>query len=121
LTARNAGEGIVTDVQRFQEKQWGLIIARAWADDEFKNQLLANPKAVLREHGIELPATIEVRLVEDTPEVRHFVLPASPSGDLSEEELSPVAGADSFSGWCGHCGRCGRCGCGRCGCGCDAM
>jgi hypothetical protein len=109
----------VTEVQRFQEKQWGLIVAHAWADDDFKSRLLSDPKAVMREHGLELPAGAEIRVVEDTPEVRHFVLPASPTGDLSEEELSPVAGADSFSGVCGRCGRCG-CGC-RCGCGgCEA-
>ena len=101
----------MTDLQRFQEKQWGLIVARAWADDTFKAALVANPKAVMREHGLEPSASAEVRVVEDTPEVRHFVLPASPSGELSEEELSPVAGTDSFSG---ICGRCGGCGCGGC-------
>jgi nitrile hydratase alpha subunit len=106
----------VTEVQRFQEKQWGLIVARAWADDEFRARLLSNAAGVMREHGLEVPPDAEIRVVVDSPDVRHFVLPASPTGDLSEEELSPVAGADSFS-WL--CGRCGRCGCGRCGC--DAM
>ena len=104
------------DVQRYQEKQWGLIVARAWADADFKSRLLSNPDAVMREHGLEPPAGAEIRVIEDSEGVRHFVLPASPSGDLSEEELSPAVGADSFSG---ICGRCGRCGCGRCGC--DAM
>jgi hypothetical protein len=32
----------------------------------------------------------------------------------TDEELSPTAGADSFSGFSGGCGRCGRCGCGGC-------
>ncbi len=107
----------MTDLERLQEKQWGLIVARAWADDQFKSRLLSNPKTVMREHGLDLPAEGEIRIVEDTPGVCHFVLPASPSGDLLEEELSPSPGADSFSG---ICGRCGRCGCG-CRCGCDAM
>lgn len=106
----------MTEVQRFQEKQWGLIVARAWADDEFRSRLLSNARTVMREHGLELPAGADIKVVVDSPDVRHFVLPASPIGDLTEEELSPVAGADSFSGLCGHCGRCG---CGRCGC--DAM
>ncbi len=110
----------MTELQRFQEKQWGLIVAKAWADEDFKNRLISNPKTVMREHGLELPAS-EVRVIEDTQEIRHFILPASPTGELLEEELSPAAGADSFSGICGRCGRCG-CGCGRCGrCGCDAM
>lgn len=105
----------MTEVERFQEKQWGLIVARAWADDAFKARLLTDPKSVLRENGLEPPAGAEVRIVEDTPEVRHFVLPASPTAELSEEELSPVAGADSFSGICGMSGRCGCGRCGRCG------
>lgn len=110
----------MNDPRRFQEKQWGQIVARAWADDEFKARLLAQPKVVMREYGLEIDPGVEVSVVEDTEAVRHFVLPPNPTGDLSEEELSPVAGADSFSGFSGRCGRCGGCGCGRCGCGCDA-
>ncbi len=104
----------MTEQQRFQEKQWSLIIAKAWADEEFKAQLLANPKPVLREHGLEIAPDVHVNVVEDSEKVYHFVLPPNPAGELSEEELSPVAGTDSFSG---GCMRCGRCGCG----GCDAF
>ncbi len=104
----------MTDSQRFHEKQWSQIVARAWADEEFKSLLMANPKAVLRAHGLELAPDIQVKVVEDSGAVRHFVLPASPCGDLSEEELSPVAGTDSFSGICGRCGGCGCMGCMGC-------
>ncbi len=109
----------MTDQQCFSEKQWSLIVARAWADEGFKSRLMSNPKAVLREHGLEMAPDVEAKVVEDTDEVRHFILPPSPSGELTEEELSPVAGTDSFSGGCrctGGCGDCGGCGCGGCGC-----
>lgn len=109
----------MVDQQRFQQKQWGQIVARAWADDEFKARLMESPKTVMRDYGLELAPGVRVTVVEDTAEDRHFILPPNPAGDLSEEELSPVAGADSFSGGCG-CRRCGGCGCGRCGCGCDS-
>jgi hypothetical protein len=110
----------VAELQRSQEKAWSLIVARAWADADFKARLMAHPEAVLAEHGFDVDPAVELRMVEDTDRLQHFVLPASPGGDLSEEELSPVAGTDSFSGICGRCGRCG-CGCG-CGCrGCDAF
>lgn len=110
----------VAELERSQAKTWSLIVARAWADPDFKDRLVAEPEAVLREHDVEVEPGVSIRVVEDTDQVRHFVLPPSPGGDLSEEELSPVAGADSFSGICGRCGRCG-CGCG-CGCrGCDAF
>jgi len=108
----------VSDQQRFHEKQWSQIVARAWADAEFKARLLANPKVVLREFGLEVSPEARINVVEDSESVRHYILPASPCGDLSEEELSPSMGADSHSG---GCGRCGGCGCGGCrGCrGCD--
>ncbi len=108
----------MTDQQRFHDKQWSLIVARAWADEEFRDRLISNPQAVLRENGLEIAPDVEVRVVEDSESVRHFILPANPAGDLCEEELSPTAGADSFSGGCGRCGRCG-CGCGGCR-GCEA-
>lgn len=105
----------MTDQQRFQEKQWSQIVARAWADEAFKYRLLSEPTAVLREHGLEIAPDVELKVVEDTDKIRHFVLPAAPIGELTDEELSPTAGADSYSGFSGGCGRCGRCG--RCGCG----
>lgn len=114
--ARSERGIVVTDQQHFQEKQWSQIIARAWADEAFKDRLLSEPKTVLREHGLEMAPEMTVRVVEDSEQVRHFVLPANPVGELTEEELSPTAGADSFSGFSRGCGRCGVCG--RCGCGC---
>jgi hypothetical protein len=103
----------VTEQQKFQDKQWSQIVARAWADEVFKQRLMTDPRAVLREHGLELAPETEVRVVEDTETVHHFVLPPNPVGELTEEELSPTAGADSLSGFCRRCGVCGRCGC-RC-------
>ncbi len=104
-----------------EEMQWGQIVARAWADQSFKNRLLSDPTVVLREFGVELAPGTQARVVEGTDRafensdrVRHFVLPSSPAAELAEEDLSPTP-ADN--GYCGYCHRCGYCG--RCGCGCD--
>lgn len=106
---------ITTVRQNDWQKQWSLLVAQAWSDGDLKRRLLAYPAAVLREYGIEPPPDVELRVVEDSPQVRHLVLPPSPSGELSDEELSCSIGLDSFSGMCGMCGGCG------CGCrGCDA-
>ncbi|HEV3006523.1 MAG TPA: NHLP leader peptide family RiPP precursor [Pirellulales bacterium] len=80
-----------------------------------KQRLIAEPAAVLEEHGIEVPLGVELRVVEDTDDICHLVLPASPSGDLIDEDLTSSIGFDSYSGVCGGCGRCG-CGSRRCGC-----
>ena len=103
------------------QKQWGMIVAKAWADEGFKARLTEDPATVLREHGLDVPYDLELKVVEDTGQVRHLVLPTSPTGELTDEELTCSTGYDSFSGLCRFCGGdCRRCGCGRCGCGCDA-
>jgi Nitrile hydratase, alpha chain len=116
--ARRRKGSIVTEQQRTQEKQWSRIVARAWADDTFKDRLLSDPKAVLFEQGFETRRDVCVSLaetaeMESTDEVLYLALPPKPI-DLSEEELLPIGVA-----WCGcgGCGRCGRCGCGCGGCG----
>lgn len=61
-------------------------------DEGFKQRLLADPAAVLKEEGVETPPGIEVRVVANTEKVFHFVLPAKPSRELSDESLDSVSG-----------------------------
>src|SRR6185312_15580899 len=72
----------VTELQRFQDKQWSLIVAKAWSDDEFKGLLLSNPQAVLREHGIDAPDDVRVNVVDDSDMMSYLTLPPSPTSDL---------------------------------------
>jgi hypothetical protein len=77
---------------------WGEIVARAWRDAAFKQQLLSNPKAVLTEAGMSVPEDVELQVVQDTPTLRHLVLPVAPTGGsstLSEAELDLVSGGGS--------------------------
>jgi hypothetical protein len=97
------------------QKQWGQVVSKAWSDDDLKRRLILDPATVLQEHGIEIPYNMKVRIVEDTDEVYHLVLPPSPSGELVDEQLTGSAGYDSYSGYSGGCGRCG-CGSRRCLC-----
>jgi hypothetical protein len=73
-------------------KKYGQIVAKAWADEEFKARLLADPAAVLQSEGISIPAGVELRAVENTPEVMYISLPPKPSEELSDEQLNQVAG-----------------------------
>jgi hypothetical protein len=93
--------------------RWELLVADAWADPALKKRLLENPAAVLKERGISIPEGVQVKVVEDTDKVEHFVIPTRPAeGELSEEELSSVAGGAYY---CRGCERCRGCrGCERC-------
>ena len=57
---------------------------------------MADPKAVLAEHGIAVPDGIDVNVVENSDNTVHITMPQAPAGDgeLSDEELSNVAGGD---------------------------
>ena len=68
------------------------VIAKAWSDPAFKARLLSNPQAALVEAGVEVPAGVTVKVVEDTETTRHLILPPPPEGELSEEALEKVAG-----------------------------
>ena len=67
------------------------LVARCWADAAFKARLLADPVAVLREVGIEVSPGIALRVLEDTAQTVHLVIPARPA-ELTDEALADVAG-----------------------------
>jgi hypothetical protein len=77
-------------MEQFQ-KEWGKVVAKAWSDEAFKKRLLADPKTVLKENGVEIHAEVAVKVIEDSAKVVHLILPERPAG-LSDEELSQVAG-----------------------------
>ncbi len=79
-------------------------IARAWTDADYKAKLLSNPHAALAEAGVAVPAGTTVKVLEDTADTQHLVLPVSPSatGELSSEELEKVAGGIGTFGGCGY-------------------
>ena len=80
--------------QEERARKTSQIIAKSWADDGFKGRLLSNPMDTLKAEGVEIPAGVTVRVLENTSNVVHLVLPAKPT-DLSDEDLDKVAGGAS--------------------------
>jgi len=89
------------------------LIAKAWADEEFKSALLTDPRAALRAQGIEIPEGVTLNVVENTDNVINLVLPKAPEMALVEESLDQVEGMNRCG--CG-CGCVGACGCIVCRC-----
>jgi hypothetical protein len=96
-----------TDKEQNKASAYGKVIAKAWRDPAFKAKLVANPKAVLTEAGVTFPADATVRVVENTATHVHLVLPAKPTGALSEEALDNVAAGACYRGQSHvlHCGK----------------
>jgi len=66
----------------------------------YRSRVVREPRAVLREFGLELPEATEIRVWDSTSEVRYLVLPERPAGTehLSEAELVPLVTRDAMIG-----------------------
>ena len=55
------------------------IIAKAWEDEQFRQELLSNPKeAIAKTLGAKLAENLEIRVVQETPNNLYLVLPVKP-------------------------------------------
>ena len=77
-----------------QRNKLAALFAACWKDEALKARFMTDPKAVLAEHGIDVPANIDVNVVENSDNTVHITMPPAPAGDgeLSDEELGNVAG-----------------------------
>ena len=75
-----------------QRNQLADLFAACWKDEALKQRFMADPKAVLAEHGIPVPAGMDVKVVENADNCVHITLPMKPSGDLSDDQLANAAG-----------------------------
>src|ERR1700754_3891048 len=81
---------------------WAVLgLPPGWyKNPEYRARVVAEPRAVLGEFGLTLPASTEVRVVDTSAEVRYFVLPQRPAGtdDLDEEALTALVTRDCLIG-----------------------
>ena len=70
------------------------LFAACWKDEALKARFMTDPKAVMAEHGIDVPDGMDVNVVENSDNTVHITMPVAPAGygDLSDEELTNVAG-----------------------------
>lgn len=66
----------------------------------YRSRVVREPRAVLAEFGLELPAEVEVRVWDSNSEVRYMVLPEQPphTEHLSAEELTMLVTRDAMIG-----------------------
>lgn len=66
----------------------------------YRSRVVIEPRAVLREFGLELDSAVEVRVWDSSAELRYMVLPERPAGaaDLSEDELVALVPRDALIG-----------------------
>ena len=70
LVRRSTNLHDISLVERHLPEILGRALARSWIDRAFSTALLADPKALLAQHDIQLPETVSID-VEMTPTQRH--------------------------------------------------
>lgn len=110
-------------------KSYTKILTNAWSDDTFKQRLNSDPKSVLGEYGLDVPASASVSIVSTTAgegnlddQVKIWEegessgsytlyvpdVPQVEPGELSEAELDSVSGAGDTD-YCCCCSPCCTC------------
>ena len=66
----------------------------------YRSRTVRTPRAVLREFGLDLPATTTIRVHDSTADLRYIVLPMRPAGTeaLTEADLAALVTRDSMIG-----------------------
>ena len=81
---------------------WSVLgLPPAWYKSHaYRSRLVLEPRAVLREFGLDLPDGTEIRVWDSTAEVRYLVVPRRPAGtgDLDEEALAGLVTRDAMIG-----------------------
>ena len=66
----------------------------------YRSRAVRDPRGVMKEFGLELPDSVEVRVWDSSAELRYFVLPMRPEGteDWTEEQLAELVTRDAMIG-----------------------
>ena len=73
---------------------------RWYKDPQYRSRIVREPRTVLKEMGLDLPAEVEIRIWDSSAEVRYMVLPRQPEHSIgkSEEELAQLVTRNSMVG-----------------------
>ena len=67
---------------------------------EYRSRAVIEPRVVLREFGVDVPETVDIRVWDSSAEMRYLVLPQRPPGTegMSETELAQLVTRDAMIG-----------------------
>lgn len=81
---------------------WPVLgLPPAWyKSPEYRARMVREPRVVLREMGLDLPADVRVQVWDSSAETRYLVLPERPAGTdgLSEDALAARVSRDAMIG-----------------------
>jgi nitrile hydratase len=71
-----------------------------YKEPAYRSRMVREPRALLREMGLDLAGDVEIRVWDSSAEIRYLVLPEQPAGTvgLSEEDLAALVTRDAMIG-----------------------
>jgi hypothetical protein len=76
-------------------KELGKLFAQVWDDEQLKARLKADPKGILTEYGVKVPAGIDLEVLECTKDTTYIMLP--PAGKAGK--VPPMEKLPESYGW----------------------
>jgi nitrile hydratase len=81
---------------------WSVLgLPPAWYKSfAYRSRVVIEPRQVLKEFGLELDDSVEVRVWDSNSDIRYMILPERPDGtdSISEDELVELVSRDSMVG-----------------------
>jgi hypothetical protein len=72
--------GIASTAAMSRQEMEGLIVQRAWKDEIFRSEFLADAKGTIEKYaGQKLPADLKVVALAEDDKIIHFVIPPKPA------------------------------------------
>jgi len=72
------------------KEKFKKLVAKLYANPELKERFIKNPKDVLRDEGITVADDVDLKIIQDSETMKHFVLPyVKPGATLDLEEVEP--------------------------------
>ncbi len=81
---------------------WPVLgLPPAWyKDPAYRSRMVREPRTLLAEMGLDVPAGVDIQVWDSSSEVRYMVLPERPAGTdgLAEDELAALVTRDAMVG-----------------------
>lgn len=89
---------------RIPKEEWNRLVAKIWADEDFKEAFIANPNAMLEKEGVKIPEGMTVHVVDkwqpSTPDDFYFVLrDPNDQTSIKRSEARKAASGTVTLGW----------------------
>jgi nitrile hydratase len=71
-----------------------------YKDPAFRSRAAREPRAVLKEFGLDVPESAEIKVWDSSAQIRWFVIPERPAGTegLSESDLAALVTPEAMMG-----------------------